>query len=455
LTSNDSEGEADLLIAAIRVLVGSSSNYIPSKLYVQGRPIDITPRVKKWYSLPLTKEEMALSIRNGFVSIGIGPSFDSTGNCVIDSIEVYGARRSSTKKWLRKAYFSTEHSSQSSPFMYSQHGVSSYTPISTFSTATPKKSSGSSTNRDKVLSDEMLLSVNALTYLCELVGSKKLISEGEREFLRQLVQETALDRDTQVRACVQQLLERLEPDNRSRRSFYDESILYGCSKVLSRTNEVVGELSSSMSDDDDEGASGLDTPASKWRAVGLVLRDCLQVASRIARERPMNYLQSMENIVEMDVSSSSIAVDVSNMLLEGLRKSSTSLHCHHQLENLVRDSNGIIDLVLMEMAIEMNTDSPHSKKFANFDLIRGFLDSKDSSLVQRCCDAISTFCRRHGRGSETSSVGGINFDSSISAPDLFTLLQHARLVAYQCDSCAFFPMKEIRYTMLEGDHDIE
>lgn len=407
----------NLAIVAVRVLVGSTSNYIPSKLYVQGRPVDLTPRVKKWYCLPLTNEEIALAMRNGFMSLGIGPSFDSSSNIIIDSIEVFGAERASFESWLPKAYFSSEEKVNSDFY------------------AMPRYSPPPSAESCHAGPSGLILSARALTFLCELVGSKKLVSEGEREFLHQLVQETALDRDPEVRECVQTLLERLEPDNRSRQSFHDESLLFGCSKALSQAKVLFDD---SMSDDDEENddeASGKD---SKWKAVGFVLKDCLNAASSIARERPMNYLQSMGNIVENNISSASIARDVSEIILAGLKFSA-----HY--EDLVRGSTGVIDLSLTEMAIEHNNDAPHSKQFANFDVIRGFLESDDLNVVQRCCDSISAFCRKHG-----------GFDTpTSSAPDLFTLLQHARLVAYQCDSCSLFPMKEIRYTLLEEDHDIE
>jgi hypothetical protein len=411
-TSRSRHDGNELVIAAVRILVGSTFNNIPSKVCIQGRPVDLTPRAKKWYCLPLTNEEIALSVRNGLVSVGIGPPFDSASNVVIDAMEVYGVERSSIDKYLPKAYFTAGDTAQT--------------------TISPIPHLRTSLELDSAESAGLILSSRALSFLCELVGSKRLISDGEREFLRQLVQETALDRDKKVRECVQALLERLEPNDRSRTSFHDESLLFGCSKALGSTKEILSELS--MNDDEEEeSASG-----SKWGAIGSVLRDCLQAASSIARERPMNYLQSMENIVENDLSSSSLAVDASNVILEGFRKAA-------QYGDLLSGCTGIIDLSLTEMAIELNTDAPHSKQFANFEVIRGFLELDDVNMVQRSCDAISSFCRRHG-GADNSYN---------STPDLFTLLQHARLVAYQCDSCALFPLKEIRYTLLEGDHDIE
>jgi hypothetical protein len=414
---NDEKSQSqkgDLVIAALRILVGStSSDVIPSKIYVEGRPVDLTPGVKKWYSLPLTEEEIALSVRNGLVSVGIGQAFDSSHSPSVDSIEVYAAERQIVDKWLPKSYLSPASASD-------------------LTLAEQRHAPRDDCSGDSDSSNGLILSAQALAHLCELVGTSKLIAEGERGFLKQLVQDTALDREKRVNECVENLLERIEPDTRARKSFYDESILFGCSNALTKSKAVVEE-SEEVGETDDRSNIG-----AKWSSVGFVLQDCLKSATLIARERPMNYLQSMEKIVENHMSSGSIAVDASKLILAGIRNSA---NC----DNLIGGAGGIVDLSLTEMAIELNTDTPHSKQFAKFDVIRGLLESKKIAVVERCCEAVSTFCRNHGGGDQAST----------DKPNLFTLLQHARLVAYQCDSCALFPMKEIRYTLLEENHDIE
>jgi hypothetical protein len=412
--TNDKKSQSekgDFVIAALRILVGSTSpDNIPSKIYIEGRPVDITPGVKKWYSLPLTEEEIALSTRNGLVSVGIGQSFDSSNNPLVDSVEVYTAERRMVDDWLPKSYFSPK-------------------PLPALGVV--KKQSATDVNVQDDAPNGLILSARALTHLSELLGFGKMMSDAERDFLKQLVQDTALDRDRKVSVCVENLLERLEPDARARKSFYDESILFGCSKALGRSRETVSE-----SETDHSGEKS--SPSAKWNAVRLVLQDCLKSAASIARERPMNYLQSMETIVGNGVSSGSIAVDSSKLILEGFRKSIN-------FEDLIGGAGGIVDLSLTEMAIELNTDSEQSN-FAKFDVIRGLLESQKSTVVEGCCEAVSTFlCRSHGGGEQAGS----------ETPDLFTLLQQSRLVAYKCDSCALFPMKEIRYTLLEELFDIE
>ena len=404
----------DPVIAGLRILVGSTSNYIPSKIYLQGRPVDLTPRLKKWYCLPLTDEEIAMSMRNGFVTVGIGPSFDSSTSIVVDSIEVYAAERKTVEGWLPTEYYQNFTSDE-----YDLYAASK---------------SSSRVAIDNVNNDSraLTLSARALTDLCELVGSSKLMAEAERDFLRQLIQDTALDRDKQVTQCVQSLLESLEPDSKSRKSFYDESILYGCSRALQNSKDVVF--------DSDTAPGGADNASCnhKWVALRAVVQDCLDSASSIARERPTNYLQSMQDVVESKMSSGSIAVDASKLITEGLQQ-------EIQYEDLICGTGGIVDLSLTEMAIALNTEEPHKpKSFAKFDVIRSLLECDKLLVVERCCEAIGSFCRTHG------AERGPN-----DTPDLFTQLQNAKYVAYACDSCETMPIKDIRYTLLDSDNDIE
>jgi hypothetical protein len=62
------------VLAALRVLLGSTStDRIPKYLYIEGRRVEVAPGIKKWYSIQLTAEEIAISLRNGFIALGIGP----------------------------------------------------------------------------------------------------------------------------------------------------------------------------------------------------------------------------------------------------------------------------------------------------------------------------------------------------------------------------------------------
>jgi len=58
----------DLAIVAIRVLVGTMPDLIPSEVAIvgSGRSIKLKRNVKRWYDFPLTDEEILLAARNGF-----------------------------------------------------------------------------------------------------------------------------------------------------------------------------------------------------------------------------------------------------------------------------------------------------------------------------------------------------------------------------------------------------
>lgn len=401
-----------LVIAAIRILVGSSFGGIPSRIVIQGRPLDLTPRAKKWYSLPLTKEEIALGVRSGFISVGIERPFDSSSSIVIDAMEVYGMDRESLEQWLPKSYAYPNISTASRP------------PIALQEQDLDAHQSSEDTN--------LVHSCQALSNLSEVSGGRRNILSEEREFLRELVEETALDSCIRVRNSVQNLLKNLEPDARSRTSFLDECILSGCARTVSMSRNAL-EASTMESDDD-----YLVEKNYQQKAIGSLIRDSLQAASRIANERPMNYLKTMENAIESDLSSASLAVEASKVLI-------TEFAEVEEYQDMISGPEGIIELSLMELAIELNTDSAHSEQFASFTTIRNFLDLRSADFVKRTCDAISNFCAIHGKAERESN----------DRYGLFTLIQHARLVAYQCDSCSLFPMKTLRYTLLEGGHDIE
>jgi hypothetical protein len=83
----------ELVVVALRILVGSTTtDCVPSKLFIQGRPVAIS-REKRWHDLPLTLEEVIVAVRSGVISIGVGPAVDSGNNPLIDSMEVYAIEK--------------------------------------------------------------------------------------------------------------------------------------------------------------------------------------------------------------------------------------------------------------------------------------------------------------------------------------------------------------------------
>jgi len=390
-------------IVALRLLVGSNTTQVPSKVFVQGRPVDLTPRVKKWYSLPLTNEEIALGVRNGMVSIGIGSPFDSSSSSSVDSIEVYVTEREKISDWISTSYIVNDgkHSIESSCLPIGSHCP----------------------DDGDVPSRGLLLSAGALATLCEISpNSSRNIAENQRDLLRSLVETTAFTRNKVLCDTVKDLLNKLEPDERLRNSLYDESILRGCMKVLRDAKTLLDD--STMTDANEN---------TRWDATRSILRDCLDTVSKIARDRPMNYLQGMENATEKDTSIGSIASDASKLILEGIRRSLP-------YSGLIDGPGGLIELCLTEIAIELNTE--RGKNLAKFDAIKPFLESSNRDIMELSCKAVSDFCLRQG----TTNQGD---------GDLFRLLQGTRIVAYKCDSCGLCPLKDVRYTFLEEAFDID
>ena len=391
------------VIVALRLLVGSNTSQVPSKVFVQGRMVALVPRMKKWYSLPLTNEEIALGVRNGMVSLGIGASFDSSSNSSVDCVEVYVAEREKVARWIPISYIKhdgaqkADSSSRAMSLLY---------------------------NTDENISGRgLILSARTLAALCEISpGSSQNFKDEQRVILKSIVEDTAFTRDKVLSEAIRDLVKNLEPSDRLRNSLYDESILRGCMKILDEAKDL-GDASTMTSADD----------KTRWDATSVILRDCLRAVSQIARERPMNYLQCMVNAAENDSSTGSIATDTCELILEGDRRSFPCV-------DLIDGQGGLIELCLTEIAIELNTD--RGSNLAKFDAVKQFLQSSNRNVVESTCRAVSAFCRRQG---------GTNPGDT----DLFRLLQGTRIVAYKCDSCGLCPLKDVRYTFLEEAFDIE
>lgn len=407
------EKSSSLVITAIRILVGSSFGGIPSRVVIHGRPLNLMPRTKKWYCIPLTKEEIALGVRCGFVAVSIERAIDPSSSIVVDAMEVYGIERELMEHWLPKSYTYTDPSAvHHSPISSQQEEV----------------------NGDESFESAGLIhSCQALSGLCKVSEGRRNALVSGRDFLRELVEETALESCKKLQESVQNLVKNFEPDSRSRISFLDECILLGCSRSVAKCKTALDALAMDSDNDDLEVERD-----NRRQAIGSLIRDTLQTASRIAKERPMNYLKSIENAIESDLSSDSLAVEASKVLIGDFAEV-------EEYQDMINGPEGIIELSLIELAIELNTDSTHNEQFASFTTIQKFLDLENDVFIKRTCDAISSFCGKYGDAERQSG----------DRHGLFTLIQHARLVAYQCDSCSLFPMKAIRYTLLEGDHDIE
>lgn len=394
------------VIVALRVLVGSTLTNVPSKLVVQGRPVELRPRMKKWYSLPLTNEEIVFGARNGFITLGIGPPMESTSNSGVDAVEVYAKKRDNLGPWMKKGYFS-----------------SSLNPSKETIQKIPSTAPTMSSADDSLRHDRLVLGANALTSFCELSPeAASAIDEEQRGRIQSIVEETAYTSDARISDAIGSLICRLEPNAGLRGSLYDESILRGWMRALLDVRKSLPEAP----------LSGIEGK-SRWSSLRSFLSSCVAAVAQIARDRPMIYLRCTENLLEMNASAGSIALQVLRYVLEACR---WSLPCSGLLEG----PSGIISLCLIEAAIRLNTE--RGRHLAGFSDIRTLLEVSTNDQARLVCSALSGFCRRAGQSDEAEA-------------NLFVMLQGARLVAYQCDSCGLCPMKEVRYTCLEESFDIE
>lgn len=371
---SQSKKSSDLVIAAVRILVGSSSkDLIPRSVKLMGRVHELYAGAKRWYTFHLTAQELAFSIRNGFVSVEIDQCLDSASSPVLDSIELYALERRKIEQWLP----STLHSVVATIALNGGSGVVV-------------------TSSDKTR-ESFRLSLIVLASLYSLMGSFKP-NRSEKSFLKQLVVDTALDKnDKKIDDAVACLVASLEHDEESRQTFHDKAVLAGCTVFLSKCQ---GALETVRSCDNRADFHRM------WHSLIPSLRSCLQTAARIARLRPFNYLQAADG---------SIAADASKFINECLSRSISD-------DDLVSD---FVELSLLETAVANGT--PRGR-FGSFDGLRSLLASPNQAVVFQTCASISRFCR---------------------VCDIFT--SQTMAVKYVCDSCLLF-INDTRYTLLDDVH---
>ena len=415
------------LISALRVLVGSvSTDRIPRRLFIEGRPVQLTPGVKKWYSIQLTAEEVALSTRNGFISLGIdqvrtlscsmisvlfsfSPShlgspqpYDSYNAAVIDAIEVYTIDGETVGSWLPQRLRSIVSRDLPSLQAYTGSGGDGRTRAPT--------------------PDGLHLVLRALASLSELVGFLSPIKAVDKKVLEKLVQESVLSREQTMGDSAQALLFSFEKDDDLRHAFCDGAILLGCSKFLAQANQAFDDIDSMEHQKFDI----------RWKSLRSPFQDCLRAASHIAKCRQMNYLQAVDTNGETH---GSISADASAFIHKCFARSLSD-------EDTVSD---YVELSLLEMAIAITAGpGPNARgRFGTFDALRSLLVSSNHSVVNITCVSITRFCDKHGV-------------ASTSGDEEFSLFAAQKMgVFYKCDSCGLFPIKGTRYSLQDEDHPFD
>jgi len=356
----------------------------------------LQPDLKKHYDLPLTSEEIASTLRNGFVPLGIGPSFDSGNNPLLDAVEVYAARREQISHWL--------------PLTCSEMGSAEpQDKILSEVTTQPKTPTGE---------NRLALCVAALTHLLQVLQTTSEVTPEAYLTIGQLIQATALEDGGETRQSLATLLSYIEPDSWRRKKFLDEGTLAGVLKVLHSSDENLDEiLAQAEGGSSRVGEDELDAERNhRWNQVRQTIKNCLRVSAAVAGERPGNYKGVLESMLVEDTQECSVAVLADSIMSKCI---TNELECR----DLVPD---LIELCLAESLLFPSRSETSKVTFASFDVLARILNSPDEEMVNACCEAILTYWTQHL--------------SKTTDP----------VISYQCDGCSLFPITGARYTLPEG-----
>ena len=402
-TNADQLSPSILSIVALRLLVGSTATEcIPSYVSVMGRKKILSADCKRWYDIPLTKEEVVLSVRNGFVSLGFGPPVVAGNNALVDAIEVYAIERSKIE------YFIPTQLTVSGTHEMEQQ-------------AKQTSANGNSVN-------SVVLQLRILSHLLELFNRDTRTPQ--ISVLKQLLQKTALEEESAVRQSVIDLLQKVEPNRSLCQRIVDESTLLGLSRVLNSI-EIDSpehlEADPVSSSKDSVRSGGEESLESKWikaKKTAQLVGNVLVAALNISHARPGSYLYGTKSLIEKRQCSRSVAVDAVNLLNSLLNQG--FVHT---------DTVGkAVRLLLSEMSITMTMDSKVKRAYCNFDMLAKLLNSNDRKTTKSTCDSIFSFVDLHSENPSVSSpVAGYAHQSSDRS-------EESAPIAYQCDSCGAFPV---------------
>ncbi|KAL7580234.1 hypothetical protein ACA910_012974 [Epithemia clementina (nom. ined.)] len=370
------------VLAALRLLVGkTSSSCVPHQVYIGGRAVKLQQGIKKWYSVVMTADEIALALRNGFVTVTFTQPIDSTNNPILDALDVYCIERNAIQSWLpqKLCYL---HSTTTLPC-----------------TVTRRRA------------DIGLLSaVNTLTSL-QCILRPSCSRKMGCQIVSDLISQTCLACPN-VATAVEALIRLTEPE--TAQQLLDKSRLVACVEFLSKCpDEFVGDSSKQKND-----------LREFWRENRQVLQDCLELASCIARQRPMNYTPSLDGTTKRSIASLAL-VPVTQCLSLTL-----------DYKELV---GTFVEVCLLEMAVAGSIGYDQNKRgsMGNFAPLRALLTQRSSAIVKPSCDAISKFCAK--------------YSSPLLLENDFDFFHSSRIMTFACDCCQLTPIRGVRYSLLD-DH---
>ena len=422
---------AKFAIVAIRILVGSTrTEYLPREFVVMGRPIKPKQGMKRWYDIPLTDEEILLGVRSGFVTIGIGTSFDLSSNqgALIDAVEVYAQER------------------EKMPHIFSFR-VDDAGTAAECSNDQPKKSSTNILPEEEISKESLNSSMLAVTHICQLLGKNiDQSSHLNHQTLQRLIQVTALDSHGQgeVRSHVIELLKEVESDAVTRQMLLDEGTLFGVAEVLrDELEKRFGMPPHTGASDSNNNAfekhlfvekqpGPLAVSTSQNEEALCNLNRCIKSSLSIVKSRPENYKQIMENLRSSGLITFSVANDAKVVL-----------DCFEfTAQNFSDTAANMIELAILEMVTEETSLQKDPKFVGMGPILSDMLNSRNSVLVQHCCFTIAKVL------GDTAIKSNMRMDTENNGVNI------PPPIAYQCDGCEIFPITGTRYTLEEG-HDID
>ncbi|KAL7555193.1 hypothetical protein ACHAWF_018842 [Thalassiosira exigua] len=411
-TDSKSEAGADRpAIVAVRALVGSMPDLIPREIAIMGRSIKMKNHVKRWYDFCLTDEEILLAMRNGFVSIWISPSQESSSTPIIDSIEIYA--RSRADLGFLKSYqvenAGAENHSSSTLCFHQEPSVE--------------------------LLVSCLESMVALQSICssdQSLGQSKMesLSAESKETMSHIIQQTSLDSGEKgtLRALTVDLLNVAMPDASERTSFVDEATLRGLMATMrGLRNHLQTEFAS------------VDIVTPKQEAMIECATDTLCLILTLTKQCARtggNYRRIIADMVADKTCEVSLALEGKKIL-----DFCQYLHLHGLNLKLARSVQLVSELMLMEMAACSDSGE---LMFGSFDILSEYLLCDSREIVCSACCAVSNALGQSGGSSSSSKISSTPSHNKELA-----------LVSYQCDSCHAFPILDQRYTLGGDEMDID
>lgn len=322
---------ADSVVTAVRIRLGPTQKTIPRSIKIMGKSYQIVPSTRRWYNFFLSAQDIAYSVRNGFVAIEIGQCHDSTSHPTIDAVEIYALERWKIQKWLPIAI----------------HSV--YPAVADVQVTL----SGSS-------HESFRLCIEAWATSHRIFGNSSS-NDSEYALLQQLVADAALIGDKQIFESVMFMLSSFEPDEEARQRSIDNGILSGCSSFLLKMQTLLQTTTNADV-----------STCVNWMQLSLMpaIRSCLRTAASVALLRPFNYPQVVEN---------SIATMAVNIVSACLKFSVSA--------ELVED---VVELSLLESTVVNVTPLG---RFGSFDGIRRLLLKSNKRIASKIYESITRFCK--------------------------------------------------------------